>query len=85
MSKSKILIENELEQQGRSLLLFRKGELEVSLKWKLFIDNALKKKKYYREQSEVCRAMFLKAWRIDDALMSWGRVQMPAKQGRSLH
>lgn len=29
--------------------------------------------------------MFLKAWRIDDALMSWGRVQMPAKQGRSLH
>lgn len=32
-----------------------------------------KKKKNYWEQNEVCRAIFLKAWTIDDALMSWGQ------------
>lgn len=77
MSKSKTLIENE--QQSRSLLLFGWGGCRSpwsessSFTMHRKEKRKKKKKKNYWEQNEVCRAIFLKAWTIDDALMSWGQ------------
>lgn len=42
-------------------------------------NNNINNNKTKGEQSEVCKAVFLEAWAMDDALLSWGRVQMPAK------